>query len=301
MNTTNTNARTVIGLGEVLWDCFPDQHRPGGAPANVAYHAQQLGLRGLICSRVGNDPPGAELRSHLHEHGLDLSCVQTDPDHPTGTVDITMTGRDAPAYTIQANVAWDFLSIDANWVEALKGAAAICFGTLAQRSAHNRATYARAFSLAPEALLVYDVNLRAPFYEADWLDASLRRADVIKLNEAELQTLDELLHIGGTNIEEQTRRLRERYDARLVCVTRGGAACLLTSANATISDAPTAIEVVDAVGAGDAFNAGLIYSLLNDWPLAKMASFANRLAGLVAARHGAMPNLENALRRLPQL
>ncbi|MGD8450499.1 MAG: carbohydrate kinase [Phycisphaerae bacterium] len=287
--------KLVIGVGELLWDCFPDWRRPGGAPANVAFHASQLGLAGAICSGVGTDAGGDELVRYVGERGLDTRWIQRDPHHPTGTVTVDTTRPEHPTYVIHENVAWDFLQFDEPSAELFAAAAVVCYGTLAQRCAASRETIRRALTAAEQALRVYDVNLRPPWYTAEIVAESLRLAHVVKLNADEVGELGRLLSLPADPPEGFAAALRERYGVRLVCVTRGGRGCLLLSETERVDVAGRPVEVVDAVGAGDAFTAALSYGLVQGWPVARAAHLANEVGALVAGQAGAMPVLGEAL------
>ena len=134
MEPSDLSRPVVVGLGELLWDCFNDSRRPGGAPANVAFQAGQLGCRGVVCSRVGCDPPGDDLVDFLAGQDLATDWIERDAEHPTGTVTVDTTRVDHPEYTIHERVAWDHLEFDAALEDLMAGAAAVCFGTLAQRA-----------------------------------------------------------------------------------------------------------------------------------------------------------------------
>jgi len=288
----------VLGLGELLWDCFPDRRLPGGAPANVAFHAQQLGLRAATVTRVGADPLGDELCAFLSAQGLCLDYVQRDPVHGTGTVTVEPQGTQT-RYTFKPDSAWDFLEPTDSLLEAMRSARAICFGTLAQRNETARATIARCLSVAaPDCQIVYDINLRPPFYQRDWIEASLGRATIAKLNDDEAGLLADMFQRTVSDMEDVAHWLRSEFDLDLVCITRGARGCLLKSAVETVSRPGIAIEVVDTVGAGDAFTAGLIRGRLSGWTLERTAEFANRLGALVASRAGAMPVLGSALHEI---
>jgi fructokinase len=288
---------TVIGLGELLWDVFPDSRRPGGAPANVAFHAGQLGLEGLVASRVGDDDDGRGLLEFLREKGLSTRLVQTDVQHPTGRVTVTLSAGQ-PSYVIHENVAWDCLQPEAALLEAVAAAGAVCFGTLAQRSPVSRETIHRGLAAAgATTLVVYDVNLRQRWYEREWIERSLRACDVVKLNHEELAVLSNLLGTGR-RAEEFVATLCERYGVQTVCITRGAEGCILADAKEWHDVPGVPVAVVDTVGAGDAFTAALIVGLLNGDPPARIARFANRVGGLIASRAGAMPEWKGEVRRV---
>lgn len=287
----------VIGLGELLWDCFPDQRRPGGAPANVAYHAQQLGLSAAVLTRVGTDSLGAELISFLSQQGLSTQLVQRDPVHGTGTVTVVPRGTTTD-YEFLPDSAWDFLQADAAAMAAVSTVKALCFGTLAQRSAVSRENIQRLVAATPEtSLRVYDVNLRPPFYEPAWIEASLRLANVVKLNDDEVRTLSSML--GGPEGELAFAQfLRQTYSLQLVCVTKGEQGALAVSDHEAAVSEGFAVKVADTVGAGDAFTATLIWSRLQNWPLQQGVELANRVGALVASRAGAMPDIRRELQPL---
>jgi fructokinase len=289
-NTDEARPPLLIGVGEVLWDCYDGGRRPGGAPANVAFHANQLGLHGVVCSRVGADLLGDELLEHLDSHRLDNGCIQRDSLHPTGTVDVHGPRPDQPAYTIRENVAWDYCECDESWRRAFTHAAAVCFGTLAQRSPVARTAIREGLDSAEQALCVYDLNLRPPFYEREWIIASLERCDIVKMSAGEARVLAPLLKPGDDEAG-MIRRLIDRFGIDLVCVTRGRAGCLLATAGGSVEATGKPAEVVDAVGAGDAFTAALTYGRLNGWPIEATAELANEIGALVASREGAMPAL----------
>lgn len=294
-----TEQPLVIGLGEVLWDCFGDSCRPGGAPANVAFHAQQLGCRGMVCSRVGEDALGDELCRYLDGQGLDTTLIQRDALHPTSTVTVDASSAGAPTFVFQEDGAWDYLECDDVSREAMSQASAVCFGTLAQRSDTSRESIHRLLASAPEdCLIVYDVNLRQNWYALDRIERSLARATIVKLNDHEVDTLAPMLNIGSTSPQQFARAIRERFSIRMVCITRAERGCVLMDAGQTVDVPGVRVDVADAVGAGDAFTAALIVSQLKGLPLETTAQFANQVGALVAGRPGAMPPLRKEIAAL---
>lgn len=286
----------VIGLGELLWDCFPDRRLPGGAPANVAFHAQQLGLPAAVVTRVGEDLLGRELLEFLQRQGLSTDLVQRDPFHGTGTVTIQLSAAGSASYEFLQDSAWDFLEVTPALAAAFREARAICFGTLGQRCETSRRTIQHCLTLASsECLVVYDINLRPPFYNRSWIEQSLGHARIVKLNDEEVAVLGPLLDAGSLSPAEFSRWILDRFPAELVCVTRGANGCLVTSRNESCDVPGERVRVIDTVGAGDAFTAALIWSRLEGWVLARSARFANRVGALVASRPGAMPVLVEEL------
>lgn len=289
----------VIGLGEVLWDIFADSRRPGGAPANVAFQASQLGCRGVVCSRVGQDPLGNELLAFLAGQGMATEFIQRDAVHPTGTVTVDTSQPAHPRFIIHENVAWDYLECDEPWQALAEQAAAMCFGTLAQRSPVSRQTIHRALQAAqPGCLIVYDVNLRQRWYQRDWIEASLAAASWAKLNSDEAAELAQLLELGQCDEVAFARSLQARYGLQAVCITRAERGAILVSGQTVVDRPGEQIEVVDTVGAGDAFTAAWIAAGLWHWPPTAQVAFANRVGALVATRPGAMPALREEFAQL---
>lgn len=298
MNATQQKPR-VVGLGEVLWDCFDTERRPGGAPANVAFHAAQLGCEGIVCSRVGTDDDGDALVAFLQQQGLPTDWIQRDGQLPTGRVTVQLSEAGHPTYVIHEPVAWDALAFDERTAALMRTADAVCFGTLAQRNAVSRETIHRCLTAtAPHCLRVYDVNLRQQWYAREWVEASLRQCDCLKLNHEEVPVVASLLNIPETEHREFCREIARRFAVSVVCITRGEEGCLLMRGEETADIPGTPVTVADTVGAGDAFTAALLFALLHHWPLSQAGEWANAVGGLVASRPGAMPHLREELQRL---
>jgi fructokinase len=292
----NASGPLVIGVGEILWDMLPAGRQLGGAPANFAFHAQQLGARGAVVSRVGNDALGQEILQRLDAAGLDRRGVGIDPGHPTGIVDVTLDKKGVPEYVIRTGVAWDFIESSPVNLELAGSADAICFGTLGQRSPASRSAIAAMLAAAkPGCLKVFDINLRQNYYDGEILDAMLRQSDVLKLNEDELPML--AMRLGIRSIGDHTvGALVSRYQLKTVALTRGAAGAYIYGADSRCTHPGVQADVADTVGAGDAFTAALVMGLLGHRPVEWINDFANRLAAYVCSQHGAMPMLPAELR-----
>ncbi|GJM44135.1 MAG: fructokinase [Gemmatimonadota bacterium] len=289
---------TVAGIGELLWDVFPEGKRVGGAPANFAFHCHQLGAKAYPVSCVGKDEPGRGLREALRGLGVDTDHVLESDAHPTGTVQVTLDERGKPSYRILENVAWDHVPFT-DRLEALAAKLdAVCFGSLSQRSAVSRATIRSFVQQTPrEALRIFDVNVRQSFVSKELVEESLRIASILKLSDEELPVLAGYFGLRG-EVAAQLRELRERFDLALVAYTRGPDGSVLVGSDA-VDDAPGQESVaVDSVGAGDSFTAALCMGLLAGWPLNKVNAFANRVAAFVCSRKGATPKLPEHLAAL---
>ena len=286
-----TQQPVVVGLGELLWDCFENSKRPGGAPANVAFQANQLACQGVVCTRVGPDAEGDELVSFLNEQGIETEFVQRDQQLPTGRVTVDTSKPGSPEYVIHEDVAWDAIAFDDATQELMQSAAAVCFGTLAQRFRTSRETIHRCLeATTAECLRVYDVNLRQHWYAAQWIESSLAKSTILKLGHGEVSVLAKLLHVPDEHASFADS-IRDRFGVQLVCITRAEHGCLLLAESETVDIPGEPVDVVDAVGAGDAFTAALIFARLQAWPLEHAGRFANAVGGLVTTRQGAMPQL----------
>src|SRR5438270_5040204 len=194
MSPSQPPRHIVVGLGELLWDLFPQGKQLGGAPANFAYITALLGDSGIVASRVGDDRLGQEALWHIISSGLDVSRIQRDPIHPTGTVKLTVDSKGQAEYQFAENVAWDFMEFSEDWISLARSAHAVCFGSLAQRSSVSRAAI-RAFlsAVPPFAIGIFDVNLRQSYFTPEILRDSLRHAKILKLNHEEFSQFLDLL------------------------------------------------------------------------------------------------------------
>jgi len=286
----------IVGLGEILWDLFPEGKQLGGAPANFAYIANMLGDRGIIASRVGADPLGEEVCEKLAILGLEESFLQRDSIHPTGTVKVHIDRKGQPSFEITEPVAWDFLAWEPRWSSLARQADAVCFGSLAQRSPGSRETI-RAFLKAtrPGTARIFDVNLRQAFYSGEVIRESVKLADIIKLTHEELPRVMELLGLPHDDDPSSARRLLRACGAQLVCVTRGASGSLLVSESASDEHPGLRVPVVDTVGAGDGFAAALVHHFLRGAVLARMNDAANRMGAWIVGCAGATPPPDPAI------
>ena len=286
----------LIGLGEILWDLLPSGRQLGGAPANFAYHAQALGATGTIISRVGTDQNGADIRNRLSQLGLSTDLLQIDPDVPTGTVSVELEDDGQPRYIIHENVAWDQIAATEETLRAAASADAICFGTLAQRSEKSRASIHQILSQTKHnALRILDVNLRQRFYSPELIERSLRIANILKINDAELPVLAELLRFNG-DVRSQLAEIANRYSLRLIALTRGAHGSLLLANGRWSEHQGVPTSVADTIGAGDSFTAAMTLGYLFGWDLDKINNQANRVAAFVASRPGGTPDPPPELR-----
>ncbi len=296
--------RLVVGIGEILWDCFGTERHLGGAPANFACHIHALGDRAAPVSRVGDDEPGRELIAAVARLGIPTDYLQRDTAHPTGQVVIEFDPSGEPEFNIAENAAWDFIDMTEELKQLAADADAVCFGTLAQRAPTSRRAIRQFLAAARAALVVCDLNLRGPLIDLrsedeealDIVRKSLKAADILKLNQDEFAKLARALRTPRAD-DTFADRLLDEFELRLVCVTRGSRGCLLHGSGSRVREAGIEVEVADPVGAGDAFTAALVHRLLRERPLAEVARFANRVGAYVASQPGATPPIDRG--RLP--
>jgi len=221
---------------------------------------------------------------------LDIDYVQTDRDHPTGTVNVDLDGNGQARFEIAHPVAWDFLQWSSEWHQLAEEADAVCFGSLAQRSEASRSTI-RNFVAATSSttLKVFDVNLRQSFYSEEILGESMRLADIVKVNDEELPKIASLSKIPHKDELSTAKRLMEKYGLKVVCITRGGRGSLLVRGSDSSEHPGFRVRVADTVGSGDAFTAGLVHEYLHGASLDLMNEVANLVGAWVASEVGAMP------------
>lgn len=279
----------VAGIGELLWDVLPSGKQLGGAPCNFVYHAQKQGAKALLLSAVGNDNNGKEILEVLKKQNISSELIQIN-NKPTGTVDVSLNEQSVPQYTIHENVAWDFITFNEALQQKVLQADILCFGSLAQRNNISRETIERVLRYCrPEALIVYDINLRQNFYNKEIIEKSLQLCNVLKLNEDELPIVSELLEIVSESEELQVQQLIKRYNLKLVAFTKGSEGSLLmTPSDKSYMPTPK-VKVKDTVGAGDCFTAVMIVGFARGNSLKEIHKKAVEISAFVCAQDGAMP------------
>jgi fructokinase len=286
-----------VGIGEVLWDLLPAGRSLGGAPINAAAHAAQLGAKAAAISGLGDDAEGGEILERLRALQMDVAGVRVVRGLPTGLVDVKLNDAGVPIFSIRVPAAWDAIEMDATVEQLARTADAVMFGSLAQRDQRSRKAI-REFlhAVRPECLKVFDVNLRQPFYSTEVIRSSLELADVLKLNDAELPVLADSLEIAGDETA-RLRAVRERFNLDLVVYTRGDRGSRMVTADRDESHPGYPAEVVDTVGAGDAFTAAVTVGLLRGLQLESLQEVANRVAAFVCSQPGAVPPLPEEITR----
>ena len=287
----------VVGMGEALWDVLPEGKKIGGAPANFAYHVSQFGLPSRVVSAVGNDPLGREIVENFTSKGLN-HLIEEVP-YPTGTVQIEIDPAGVPQYDIKENVAWDNIPYTAR-LEALAGQTrAVCFGSLAQRNVVSRDTINRFLDAMPQtadSLVVFDVNLRQGFYSKEMLCNSMKRCNILKINDEELVTVSRMFGYPGIDLQDKCWILLAKYNLKMLILTCGtNGSYVFTPGVVSFQETPK-VPVADTVGAGDSFTAAFTADILSGKQVPDAHKLAVEVSAYVCTQSGAMPELPDALK-----
>jgi fructokinase len=295
------HSHLILGVGELLWDLLPDGEQLGGAPANFAAIAAQMGNHAVILSRIGRDAWGRRAMERLNPMPVDAGFLQVDAGRETGRVTVEFHNGQ-PKYTIHSGSAWDALELSDDWVQLAERADAICFGSLGQRSAESRQTIQTLVAqTAARCVRIFDVNLRAPFYSGEVIQESLEQATVVKMNQDELPQVLSLLGFpedeGAYRLRQGAGRILAEFSSlQMVAITCGAAGSLLVTRRDWDQHPGFQVKVADTIGAGDAFTAALAHSLIRGADLATLNEAGNRCGSWVASEAGAMPTMPESLR-----
>lgn len=287
----NQQANTDIALfGEVLADVFPDVSIMGGAPFNVARHLNAFGFHPVLITRTGQDALKDQLLQEMSVKKMDTRGVQHDPVYPTGEVKVTLTQGNA-SYDILPNQAYDFIHAGMTHMITMSlNPKLVYFGTLAQRSIKSRLALDRFLSDGKSPRFL-DINLRKPWYNKHTISRSLKRADILKINEEELEIVAHTFSITGKDTHKNVGKLITQFDLKEVVVTSGasGAWSIDYEGNVAHANAEVRTALIDTVGAGDAFAAVYMVGLLKGWPTSERLARANHFASAICGVRGAVP------------
>lgn len=284
--------QSVIGIGEALFDVLPEGKKLGGAPANFAYHVSQFGIESCAVSAMGNDELGKELIKELNEHQLNYQIETVD--YPTGTVQVTLDANGIPAYEIKEGVAWDNIPFTPALEEKAKNCTAVCFGSLAQRSEVSRNTIHRFLDTMPDEegrYKVFDINLRQGFFNKEIITESIKRCNILKINDEELITISRLFGYPGIDLQNKCWLLLGKYNLKMLILTCGvNGSYVFTPGNVSFIETPK-VEVADTVGAGDSFTGAFVASILKGKSVREAHELAVKVSAFVCTQNGAMPHL----------
>lgn len=282
----------VVGMGEALWDMLPEGKKIGGAPANFAYHVSQFGLSSCVVSAIGDDSLGKEIIENFASKGLKHHIAQVP--YPTGTVQVDIDQAGIPQYEIKENVAWDNIPYTAHLEALAENTKAVCFGSLAQRSVVSRSTINRFLDAMPQTddtLIVFDINLRQGFYNKEILCNSMKRCNILKINDEELILVSRMFGYPGIDLQDKCWILLGKYNLKMLILTCGiNGSYVFTPGHVSFQPTPQ-VEVADTVGAGDSFTAAFIASLLKGKSVIEAHHLAVQTSAYVCTQNGAMPLL----------
>jgi fructokinase len=277
-------------MGEALWDVLPEGKKIGGAPANFAYHVSQFGFNSRVVSAVGDDKLGHEILDTFKERGL-KGIVETVP-YPTGTVQVELDAEGVPMYDIKEGVAWDNIAFTPELEALAKKTRAVCFGSLAQRSVVSRETISRFLDAMPEGpnqCKIFDINLRQGFYTKEILCQSMRKCNILKINDEELVTVSRMFGYPGIDLQDKCWILLAKYNLKMLILTCGvNGSYVFTPGEVSFVETPQ-VEVADTVGAGDSFTATFVASILKGSSVREAHQLAVKVSAYVCTQRGAMP------------
>ena len=280
----------IVGLGEALWDVLPEGKKLGGAPANFAYHAGQFGLDTLAISAVGEDQLGDETLSALKEKGL--KYIMPRVPFPTGTVQVELDAQGVPAYEIREGVAWDNIPFTPEMEKVARSCKAVCWGSLAQRHEVSRNTIHRFLDATPPTCLkIFDINLRQTFYDEEVIRSSLKRCNILKINDEELVTIGRLFGYPGLDMSNKCWLILGKYNLDMLVLTCGVNGSYVFKPGAmTFLETPK-VDVADTVGAGDSFTASFCAAILKGLSVSDAHQLAVETSAYVCTCNGAMPRI----------
>jgi fructokinase len=279
---------------EVLWDCFADRELLGGATLNVAYHLHQLDTQSVLLSSVGKDRLGDMALEQIREQwGCDTSFIRTLDDTPTGSVIVTLDSKGDATYEVGTPAAWDYIDIPAE-ATSMKPEAFV-YGSVALRSDYNKKSFSR-FLDSYEGLSCFDANLRLPHNSVEMVLEYAERAGFLKMNEQELDILAEAAGCKCGDLESTMTSLASKLGVDTLCVTCAADPAVMLWHGAISYGSTFKVDIEDTVGAGDAFFASMIDSLLHpDFDPCPALTRATALGSWVASRPGAQPEYDNSV------
>lgn len=281
--------KKILCIGEVLWDSLPSGLYLGGAPLNVCYHLNQFGLDATIASRVGNDRLGQEAIRRIKGLGIPVELIQQDDQLETGFVGVELSQNGDPRYNIVEPVAWDQIKVTEELQKKASESWGLVFGSLAQRNKVSRQSIQKLWK--GDTMLIFDMNLREPFINQDVIYNSLTMANVVKMNEEELNYLIEWLGLSGSS-RSAVEDLVKEFECSTVCITKGANGSMLFYEGQWFEHTGFPVKAKDVVGAGDAFLASLLHGISKGKPGKEMLACANATGSLIAQKDGATPGYD---------
>lgn len=290
------DSKIVVGLGEVLFDCLPEGKKLGGAPANFAYNAAQFGMDAYVVSAIGDDEAGEEVLRDFESVHLNYKLPKVA--YPTGMVNVSLDAEGVAQYDIKQNAAWDHIPYTHDLEQLARKTKAVSFGSLAQRTEESRTTINHFLDAMPDkdTLKIFDINLRQSFYTPEIIQNSLRKCNILKINDEELVTIARLFGYPGINLQDKCWLLMGKYNLKMLILTCGINGSYVF-AEGVMSFLPTPkVEVADTVGAGDSFSGSFCASILQGKTIRQAHEKAVKVSAYVCTQNGAMPAIPEELR-----
>ncbi len=290
MTSTKSKTKKVICYGEVLWDIFPNQTKPGGAPMNVAYHLNKFGIDSKMISRVGTDKYGKGLLQILDKWGISTDNCQIDNVNATGIVNAIANADHEMSYIIKENAAWDNIEFSDHHIEQVQNADAFVFGTLITRNETSKQTLYKLLDYAKYK--VFDINLRPPFYDKETIEYLLNQCNLLKLNESELDLLSSWYSEDKVEERSNVRFLQSTYNIDEIIVTKGSKGATYYDLEKEHFVPANKVEVKDTVGSGDSFLAAFLAKKIQREPIETGMYYATALGAFVTSQEGACPDYQ---------
>ena len=286
----NTDKKYVVGLGEVLWDVLPEGKKLGGAPANFAYHAGQFGLDTMAVSALGEDKLADETIQQIEDKHLPYALPRVP--YPTGTVQVELDNEGIPTYNIKENVAWDNIPFTEDIRSIAENCRAVCWGSLAQRNIVSRTSIYKFLEATPDdCLKIFDINLRQNFYTKEVIQESVKRCNILKINDEELVLIGRLFGYPGLDIENKCWLILGKYDLDMLVLTCGvNGSYVFSAGNMSYQETPK-VTVADTVGAGDSFTGTFCAAILKGKSVEEAHKLAVEVSAYVCPQNGAMPQV----------
>ena len=290
----------TLSFGAVVWDIIHREEHIGGAPFNLVAHMAKLGCNSAIVTRVGKDARGNAAIDEMKKLGIDTSFVQKDPKHRTGTAEVVITGLGLPTYKIPEDAAYDYIEINEYILNAIKAFKpdVICFGTLEQRNKVTRESLYKLLDNVSAKHIFFDVNIRFGFYPEHIIKKSMSYSSIIKFNESEVGLISELLYKELLSEKNFVNKITEDYAIQTLCITKGKDGCIIYHEGKSKSYPEYVVEVIDTIGAGDAFSAAFLNNYCKTNDAFESARLGNIMGAYVASQKGAIPEYTEEIMKI---
>ncbi|KQT35475.1 ribokinase [Chryseobacterium sp. Leaf405] len=280
----------VVCFGEVLWDIFPNGSKAGGAPFNVAYNLHKMGIDVKMLSKVGNDDLGKKLIQQISQWGITTDYIQIGEKNPTSTVIAKIDEHNEANYEIVKDVAWDYIELLPEHKELISNADAFVFGSLSARDEKTKETLLQLLEYAP--LKIFDVNFRPPFVDTELIKMLLFKANIVKMNQAEMNIILSFIDEEYRNIEDSLLIIANHFNTKEIILTKGseGAEYFFNNKQYQFNALP--IKIDDTVGSGDAFLAGFVSKRIKNESPEEIMKQAVSLGAFITSKSGACPHYD---------